>query len=107
MSLIQLVGEYLFTQRTRDDQRIAEALSEQFGDALVAFDVSRIYETALETARSEQSRVLVLDPLCVVQVDTDSLVNGSRFITPEIGAVLDGAVNDYGYYDDYDYDYYY
>ena len=66
---------------------------------MVACDVSEIYETALETARNEQSRVLVLDPLCVVQVDTDSLVNGSRFITPEIGAVLDGAVSDYGYYD--------
>ena len=99
MSLIQLVGEYLFTQRTRDDQRIAEALSEQFGDPMVALDVSAIYDTALETARSEQSRVLVLDPLCVVQVDTDSAINGTRFITSEISAVLNGASGDYGYYD--------
>ena len=99
MSLIQLVGEYLFTQRTRDDQRIAETLSEQFGEPLVAFDVSSIYSLALETARNEQSRILVLDPMCVVQVDTDSAMNGTRFITSEIDAVLHGAGSDYGYYD--------
>ena len=99
MSLIQLVGEYLFTQRTRDDQRIAESLSEQFGEDMVYFDASKMYETALETARAEQGRVLVLDPLCVVQVDTDSEMNGTRFITAEIDHVLSGEESDYGYYD--------
>ena len=99
ISLIQLVGEYLFTQRTKDDQRIAEGLSEQFGDDMVYFNVSEMYSIALETAKSEQSRVLVLDPLCVVQVDTDSSYTGTRFITSEIDAVLNGAKNDYGYYD--------
>ena len=99
MSLIQLVGEYLFTQRTRDDQRIAETLSEQLGGAMVDFDASSIYETTLEAAKNAQGRVLVLDPLCVVQVDTDSSINGTRFITSEINAVLGGAKGDYGYYD--------
>ncbi|MBR1558626.1 MAG: HAMP domain-containing protein [Clostridia bacterium] len=99
MSLIQLVGEYLFTQRTRDDQRIAEALSEQFGDDMVYFDAPEMYRVALETARAEQSRVLVLDPLCVVQVDTESSMNGTRFITAEIDRVLKGGGSDYGFYD--------
>ena len=99
MSLIQLVGEYLFTQRTRDDQRIADALAEQFGDQMVAFDASGMYAAARETAQNEQSRVLVLDPLCVVQVDTDSRLNGARFITAEIDTVLRGGQSDYGYYD--------
>ena len=99
MSLIQLVGEYLFTQRTRDDQRIAEALSEQLGDAMVSFDAPEMYRVASETARAEQSRVLVLDELCVVQVDTDSSLNGSRLITTEIDRVLKGAQSDYGFYD--------
>ena len=93
------MGEYLFTQRTRDDQRIAEALAEQFGDDMVAFDAPEMYAIALETARNEQSRVLVLDPLCVVQVDTDSRINGTRFITREIDSVLRGSASDYGYYD--------
>lgn len=98
-SLIQLVGEYLFTQRTKDDQRIAESLSEAFSDALVSFDAQTIYETCVETARSEQSRVLVLDPLCVVQADSASLLNGTRLINAEIDAVLRGGASDYGFYE--------
>ncbi len=98
-SLIQLVGEYLFTQRTRDDQRIAEALAEEFSDYLVSFDVRAMYDAALEASRAEQCRILVLDPMCVVQVDSASAMNGSRFITREIGSVLAGAPSDYGFYD--------
>lgn len=98
-SLIQLVGEYLFTQRSRDDQRIADSLAEGFSDYLVAFDAQGMYEAALETARAQQSRVLVLDPLCVVQVDTASELNGQRFITAEIDRVLKGSEGDYGFYD--------
>ncbi|MBQ3304651.1 MAG: hypothetical protein IJH03_08960, partial [Clostridia bacterium] len=98
-SLIQLVGEYLFNQRTRDDQRIAESLSEAFGGLLSSSDVRGMYDTALQTARSEQSRVLVLDRLCTVQVDTHSQLNGQRFITSEISNVLGGADGDYGFYD--------
>ncbi|MBQ3425343.1 MAG: HAMP domain-containing protein [Clostridia bacterium] len=98
-SLIQLVGEYLFTQRTRDDQRIAEKLADDMGGYLSNFDAVSMYETATETARSEQGRVLVLDRLCTVQVDTSSQLNGQRFITKEINSVLNGQAADYGFYD--------
>ena len=93
------MGEYLFTQRTKDDQRIAESLSEQLGDDMVYFDAPEMYRVALETARAEQSRVLILDPLCVVQVDTDSRMNGTRFITAEIDRVIREGRSDYGFYD--------
>ena len=98
-SLIQLVGEYLFTQRSRDDQRIADSLAEGFSGYLVAFDAQGMYEAAQETALAQQSRVLVLDELCVVQVDTASELNGQRFITAEIASVLEGSKGDYGFYD--------
>ncbi len=98
-SVIQLMGEYLFTQRTRDDQRIAENLAEAFSDYLVAFDAQSMYDAALETARAQQSRVLVLDSLCVVQVDTASEMNGQRFITTEIDGVLKGSEGGYGFYE--------
>ena len=98
-SLIQLVGENLFTQRTRDDQRIAESLAETFSDYLVSFDAQAMYDAARETASAEQARVLVLDKLCTVQVDTDSILNGQRLITSEINSVLNGASGDYGFYD--------
>ncbi|MBQ6373502.1 MAG: HAMP domain-containing protein [Clostridia bacterium] len=97
--MIQLVGEYLFTQRTKDDQRIAENLSEQFGDDMVAFDAPEMFAVASEAAAGASSRVLVLDPWCVVQVDTDSRLNGTRFITREIDNVIRGGASDYGYYD--------
>ena len=93
------MGEYLFTQRTKDDQRIAENLSEQFGDDMVAFDVPEMFAVASEAAAGASSRVLVLDPWCVVQVDTDSRLNGTRFITREIDNVIRGGASDYGYYD--------
>ncbi len=99
-SLIQLVGEYLFTQRSRDDQRIADTLAEQLSGYLVAFDAQSMYALARDTAEAEnQGRVLVLDANCVVQVDTGSRLNGTRFITREIGSVLAGERSDYGYYD--------
>ena len=98
-SLIQLVGEYLFNQRTRDDQRIAESLAEEFSGLLASSDVMSMYDVALQTARAEQSRVLVLDRLCTVQVDTNSQLNGQRFITSEISSVLEGSEGDYGFYD--------
>ena len=93
------MGEYLFTQRTKDDQRIAENLSEQFGDDMVAFDAPEMFAVASEAAAGASSRVLVLDPWCVVQVDTDSRLNGTRFITREIDNVIRGGASDYGYYD--------
>ncbi len=98
-SLIQLVGEYLFTQRIRDDQRIAESTAQEVGEYLADFDAEKMYAAAMNTAQAEQSRILVLDPLCVVQVDTASQMNGTRFITSEISSVLQGAAGEYGFYD--------
>ncbi|MBR6890419.1 MAG: hypothetical protein IKN05_05470, partial [Clostridia bacterium] len=66
-SLIQLVGEYLFTQRTADDQRIANDLAKNCGDSLVAFDALSLYDMAMDNATAGQTRVLVLDKLCTVQ----------------------------------------
>ena len=98
-SLIQLVGEYLFTQRTADDQRIANDLAKNCGDSLVAFDALSLYDMAMDNATAGQTRVLVLDKLCTVQVDSDSRLNGRRFITAEIERVINGADSDYGFYD--------
>ena len=58
-----------------------------------------MYAASMNNAQAEQSRILVLDPLCVVQVDTASQMNGTRFITSEISSVLQGAAGEYGFYD--------
>ena len=90
ISLVQLVGEYLFTQRIRDDQRIAEALSEQIGESLVALDIETMLSIARGTADENAGRVLVVDLYGVVQADTASLITGTRFPNREVYNVLLG-----------------
>ncbi len=99
VSLIQLVGEYLFTQRVRDDQRVADALAEQVRAPFAALDVTAVYAAARETCAGGASRVLVLDRYGVVQVDTLSLLNGTRLESVEAAEVLGGGASSYGFYD--------
>ena len=98
-SLLQLVGEYLFNQRVKEDQRIADTLSEQMSRPLEALDVETMYATALEMCSDSNARVLVLDSIGVVQVDTWSALNGQRFLNAEAAKVLAGSASSYGFYD--------
>lgn len=98
-SLLQLVGEYLFNQRVKDDQRIADTLSEQIRDPLMNLDVNSMYELALERCANDEARMLVLDQYGVVQVDTHSALNGMRFANAEASSVLcQNASSSYGFY---------
>lgn len=99
VSLLQLVGEYLFTQRVRDDQRIADSLSEQLSASLAGLNVDEMYRIACEMCADGTGRVLVLDQYGVVQVDTQSTLNGTRFENIEAANVLAGASSSYGFYD--------
>ena len=99
VSLIQLVGEYLFTQRIRDDQRIAETLSEQIGESLVSLDMDAMQSLARGAAEENAGRVLVVDLYGVVQADTMSLLSGTRFPNHEVASILSGSESDYGFYD--------
>jgi len=98
-SLLQLVGEYLFNQRVKDDQRIAETISGQMGYLLKQRRAEQMYESALEMCSESNARVLVLDQYGVVQVDTLSALNGRRFENAEAARVLSGAQSSYGFYD--------
>ena len=59
VSLIQLVGEYFFNQRIRDDQRIAETLSEQIGESLVSLDMDTLYALVRGAAEENAGRVQI------------------------------------------------
>ena len=91
VSLIQLVGDYLFRQQVRDDQRIAHNISDALADAFYARNASVLYEAACDYAAAGENRVLVLDKYGVVQTDTDNELNGRRFENTEAVAVLNGA----------------
>ena len=85
VSLIQLVGEYLFTQRIKDDQRIAETLSEQIGQSLVALDIDELMytvrgaETLAEIAKNfgiSESSLLQANP------DIKGIYAGLQLVIP-------------------------
>ena len=88
-TLIQLVGDYMFNQRVRDDQRVAENLSSIMSEALFSLDVSAMLASAADASSEGLSRVLVLDRYGVVQVDAYSQLNGRRFENAEVANVLD------------------
>ena len=100
VSLLQLVGEYLFNQRIKEDQRTAEGLSIQMGRLLQARNADGMFAFASEACSEGNSRVLVLDEYGVVQVDTSSLLNGRRFQNAEAAKVLSGSLSSYGFYDE-------
>ena len=89
----------MFSQRIKEDQRIAESLSEQMSIPLQERDAVSMYNSTLELCADSDNRVLILDSYGVVQVDTDSELNGSRFSTQETTDVLNGNAQSYGLYD--------
>jgi two-component system OmpR family sensor kinase len=88
VSLIQLVGDYLFSQQVKDDQRVAENIAAALMGDYLARDAEGLFEGASGYTAGGLSRVLVLDSYGVVQADTDSALNGNRFQVPEAASVL-------------------
>ena len=99
VSLIQLVGEYMFNQRIKEDQRIADSLAERVCVPFAALNAYEMIACARETCQEPASRVLILDSLGVVQVDTDSALSGVRLNLAESAKVLSGSASSYGIYD--------
>ena len=100
VSLFQLVGEYLFNQRIKEDQRFAESLAEQLREPLDRMDAAALLRLSQEACADGGGRVLVLDPYGVVQSDTRSALNGTRFENLEAARVLSGGASEYGFYED-------
>ena len=99
VSLLQLVGDYLFNQRIKEDQRIADSLSEQIDASLMSMDVRAMLRHAQELCEGNVNRVLILDRFGVVQVDTLSQLNGTRFENLEASKTLLDGSSSYGFYD--------
>ena len=89
-SLIQLVGDYMFSQRVQEEQRIAEELAISVAYDLADQDAGALYESAVTASREYGGRVLVLDAYGTVQADAFSQLNGARLEHPEVVAVLSG-----------------
>lgn len=96
-SLIRLVGEYLFSQKVREEQRVTDNLAQQLSPFLSDNDADGLYK-AVFAASQGATRVMVVDPLGVVQADGYSEYNGRRLNLGEVAAALTGQGAAYGYY---------
>ncbi len=97
-----MVGEYLFVQKVREEQRLTEDLALTMATPLRERDADSLYLMAVQGAgASNQSgdRVLVLDLYGVVQADARSELNGEKLSLYEVQQVLEGGGSTYGFYD--------
>ncbi len=97
-SVIQLVGEYLFNQRVREEERVAAETAQEFAPMFLARDAAGMYHRATEISQQYDSQIIVLDEYGIVQVDSQSRLNGHRLAIEQVANVLGGSESDYGYY---------
>ncbi len=102
VSVIQLVGEYLFNQRVREEERIAEDAAQQIAPLYARFAADEMYALALSVCDSYDARVLLVDLNGVVQVDSHSRLNGRVLRLSQAANALKGEGGDYGYYQSLD-----
>ncbi len=97
-SVIQLVGEYLFNQRVREEERVTEELSGHIAPLLSNYETDELYALLRASSGEYNARILVLNAWGVVQADSKSILNGHVLPLDEVRSVLGGAASDYGYY---------
>ena len=97
-SLIRLVGEYLFSQKVSDEQRIAGELALSLSEPFMEHDAQRLYQELLAASEATGGRIMALDMYGVVQADTYSEYNGTQLTRSEVASVLSGGDGSYGFY---------
>lgn len=97
-SLTHLVGDYLYTQKLREEERAAQNLAVDISQALSELRAEEMLSLAQETARAMDGRVLVVDDCGAVLTDTDSLLNGTRVNKSEVALALTERSSASGYY---------
>ena len=97
-SLIQLIGEYLFTQKVHEAERIAGSAAARTAYSFSVADADSLQTLLDELSAENNARILLTDTYGVVQADSDGLMNGQLFALDEVAQVLSGAEGAYGYY---------
>ena len=96
--MIQLVGEYLFTQRKREEVRAATETATQVVSPLRNYDIDRMNQIVCDAGSALDARVLLLDENGTVLADSEDALNGRRLALKQVANVLAGASSDYAYY---------
>ncbi len=99
LTLIQLIGEYLFTQKVKDEGHYAAEIALRIADSWSERDSGQLYGLVSDIAAENDSRILVTDPYGVVQVDSGTDQMGKRLYLKEVADTLSTGKGTYGYYD--------
>lgn len=99
---MQLVGEYLFNQREREEERIAEDTAQQIAPLYSRFAADEMYALARSVGEAYDTRVLLTDMNGVVQVDSHSRLNGRVLRLSQVANALRGEECKHGYYQSLD-----
>lgn len=97
-SLIQLIGEYLFTQKVHEEERIAGSAAARTAYTFNYTDADSLCSLLDDLSDETGARILVTDEWGVVQADSESRMNGRVLACEEVASVLAGADSAYGYY---------
>ncbi|MDD6050701.1 MAG: HAMP domain-containing sensor histidine kinase [Clostridiales bacterium] len=89
--LTGLVSSTLYAQRTRQVSLSAEKLAATAAPFFAAARLDALEETLHAAAADVEGRILLLDASGKIQLDTLSLLEGTRSSTPEAIAVLSGT----------------
>ncbi len=97
--LTGLVSSTLYQQRTRQDSLSVERLAASAAPFFASAQMDALYEILSTAAGELEGRLLVVSPDGKVQLDTFSLLDGTRLSLPEIAQVMNGDVSHaYGIY---------
>ncbi|MDO4740557.1 MAG: HAMP domain-containing sensor histidine kinase [Eubacteriales bacterium] len=97
-SLIQLIGEYLFTQKVNEAERFAGSAAARTAVAFSVSDADALQALLSELSAENNARILITDQYGVVQADSLGTMNGRLLAMEEVAQVLGGSESAYGYY---------
>lgn len=99
MSMMKFVGEYLITQKVREEQRITESLALSARVPFERHQTSDLYNFVTSSSSQYGGVVMLVDGAAVVQADSRSALNGTRLTLGEVVLTLNTGQSAYGYYD--------
>ncbi|MDO4548468.1 MAG: HAMP domain-containing sensor histidine kinase, partial [Clostridia bacterium] len=98
-TIIRFMGEYLVSQKVREEQRITDNLAASAADPFSKHQTVDIFEFLKTSAEQFGGVIMVVDDLAVVQADSQSMLNGTRLTLGEVALALNSSQSAYGYYD--------
>lgn len=99
VTLIQLMGEYMFERKIKDEERFADDICLRMSQGWSEHDAGQLYLLASQIAGENGARIMITDEYGVVQCDSGSEYTGRRLKLNEVASTLADDKPAHGYYD--------